>query len=142
MTQEHAVDHYGHWLPLYIAQPYKQVWIMRKLRADKAALHAQAYTCNPRASLRIHRLKFQAPCCVFMLPACCFCFMESLTPAQLRALFPKVMSVIRNRKACLLAELESTGAQAPTTADSPEPSRYELECEASAAALQQLILRV
>ena len=66
---------------------------------------------------------------------------ESLTPAQLRALLPKVMSAIRSRRASLLAELESMGGQAPTTADFPEPSRHELEREANAAALQQLILR-
>ena len=66
---------------------------------------------------------------------------ESLTPAQLRALLPKMMTVIRSRRASLLAELESMGGQAPTTADFPEPSRDELEREANAAALQQLILR-
>ena len=68
--------------------------------------------------------------------------MESFTPAQLRALLPKMMSVICSRKASLLAELESMGGQAPTTADFPEPSRDELEREANAAALQQLIRRV
>ena len=52
-----------------------------------------------------------------------------------------MMSVIRSRRASLLAELESMGGQAPTTADFPEPSREELEREANAAALQQLILR-
>ena len=66
---------------------------------------------------------------------------ESLTPAQLRTALPKMMSVIRSRRASLLAELESMGGQAPTTADFPEPSRDELEREANAAALQQLILR-
>lgn len=84
----------------------------------------------------------QVSFCRNVLPARCFCFMESLPPAQLRALLPKVMSVIRSRKASLLAELESMGGQAPTTADFPEPSRAELECEANAAALQQLIRRV
>ena len=68
-------------------------------------------------------------------------FIEDLSPAQLRALLPKVMSAIRSRKASLLAELESMGGQAPTTADFPEPSRDELEREANAAALQQLVLR-
>ena len=66
---------------------------------------------------------------------------ESLTPAQLRALLPKMMTVIRSRRASLLAELQSMGGQAPTTADIPEPSRDELEREADAAALRQLILR-
>ena len=68
-------------------------------------------------------------------------FIEDLSPAQLRALLPKVMSAIRSRRASLLAELENMGGQAPTTADFPEPSRHELEREANAAALQQLILR-
>ena len=67
---------------------------------------------------------------------------ESLTPAQLRALLPKMMTVIRSRRASLLAELESMGGQAPTTADFPEPSRAELERELDAVALQQLIRRV
>ena len=66
---------------------------------------------------------------------------ESLTPAQLRTALPKMMSVIRSKRASLLAELESMGGQAPTTADFPEPSRDELEREADAAALRQLILR-
>ena len=114
---------------------------MREPRAEKAAHHARAYTCDPRASDRSHWLKFQVPRGVFVLPARCFCFMESLTPAQLRALFPKVMSAIRSRKTSLLAELESMGGQAPATADFPEPSPAELEREANAATLQQLILR-
>ena len=117
---------------------------MREPRADKAAHRARAYTCAPRLTDRSHWLKFQAPRGVFVLSARCFRimeFVEDLSPAQLRALLPKMMNVIRSRRASLLAELESMGGQAPTTADFPEPSRDELEREANAAALRQLVLR-
>lgn len=84
------------------------------------------------------------PCfgCYPLPTRCIMEFIEDLSPAQLRALLPKVISAIRSRRASLLAELESMGGQAPTTADFPVPSRDELEREANAAALQQLILRI
>ena len=60
-------------------------------------------------------------------------------PVKLRALLPKVISVVRSRRASLLADLEGLGCRAPTTADWPEPSKVELEREENPAALQQLI---
>ena len=89
-------------------------------------------------------LRFFAASALLLLPkmsAKLRALRESLTPAQLRALLPKMMSVIRSRRASLVAELESRGDQAPTTADFPEPSRDELEREANAAALRQMVLR-
>ena len=59
--------------------------------------------------------------------------------AQLRALLPQVLSLIRSRRAALLAELAGLGGQAPMATNLTEPSAAELDCEESPAALQQLI---
>ena len=58
--------------------------------------------------------------------------------AQLRAMLPKVMSLVRSRRADLLAEFAGLGGHAPATKDLAEPSAAELECEESPAALQQI----
>ena len=58
--------------------------------------------------------------------------------AQLRALLPQVLSVIRSKRAALEAELADLGGHAPAAANSTEPSATGLGCEKSPA-LQQLI---
>ena len=60
--------------------------------------------------------------------------------AQLRALLPQVLSLIRSRRAALEAEFADLGGHAPAAANSTEPSATGLGCEESPA-LQQLIRR-
>ena len=61
-------------------------------------------------------------------------------PAQLQSLLPEVMRFIRNRRASLLAELESLGGQAPAKEDLTVPLAAELGHECRHAVLQQLAL--
>ena len=58
--------------------------------------------------------------------------------AQLRALLPQVLSVIRSKRSALEAELADLGGHKPVAANSTEPSAAGLGCEESPA-LQQLI---
>ena len=60
-------------------------------------------------------------------------------PAKLRALLPKVVSLIRSGRAALEADLAGLGAHAPAVANTTESSAAEFEREESPAALQQLI---
>ena len=60
-------------------------------------------------------------------------------PAELRALLPEVVSLIRSGRAALEADLAGLGAHAPAVANTTESSAAEFEREESPAALQQLI---
>eukprot|EP00973_Karenia_brevis_P020228 2776301-Karenia_brevis.AAC.1 len=48
------------------------------------------------------------------------------------------MSLVRSRRADLLAELETFGGRGPATADPAEPTSAEFVCEESTAVLQEL----
>ena len=60
-------------------------------------------------------------------------------PDTLRALLPKVVSLIRIGRAALEAELAHCGGHALAAANSTEFSTAETECEENPAALQQFI---